>query len=57
MMPMLMTVDPQERSTWRSGVGSAMPPLLPGKGPTDVHDAPAPDYDMRMLHILGISVH
>ena len=40
----LMTVDPQERSTWRSGVRSAMHAAsqLPGKGPTDVDDAPAP---------------
>ena len=40
----LTTVDPQERSTWRSGVRSAMPAAsqLPGKGPTDVEDAPAP---------------
>ena len=37
-----MTVDPQERSTWRSGVRSAMRAAsqLPGKGPTDVDDAP-----------------
>ena len=41
---MLNTVDPQERSTWRSGVRSAMRAAsqLPGKGPTDVVDAPAP---------------
>ena len=40
----LTTVDPQERSTWRSGVISAMRAAsqLPGKGPTDVGDAPAP---------------
>ena len=40
----LMTVDPQERSTWRSGVRSAMHAAsqLPGKGPTDVDDTPAP---------------
>ena len=39
----LTTVDPQERSTWRSGVRSAMRAAsqLPGKGPTDVDDAPA----------------
>ena len=39
----LTTVDPQERSTWRSGVRSAMHAAsqLPGKGPTDVDDAPA----------------
>ena len=39
----LSTVDPQERSTWRSGVRSAMGAAsqLPGKGPTDVDDAPA----------------
>ena len=37
-----MTVDPQERSTWVSGVRSAMRAAnqLPGKGPTDVDDAP-----------------
>ena len=40
----LTTVDPQESSTWRSGVRSAMRAAsqLPGKGPTDVDDAPAP---------------
>ena len=40
----LTTVDPQERSTWISGVRSAMHAAshLPGKGPTDVDDAPAP---------------
>ena len=40
----LTTGDPQERSTWRSGVRSAMRAAsqLPGKGPTDVDDAPAP---------------
>ena len=40
------TVDPQERSTWRSGVRSAMRAAsqLPGKGPTDVDDAPAPAH-------------
>ena len=40
----LTTVDPQERSTWRSGVRSAMraASMLPGKGPTDVDDAPTP---------------
>ena len=39
----LTTVDPQERSTWRSGVRSAMRAAsqLPGKRPTDVDDAPA----------------
>ena len=37
----LTTVDPQERSTWRSGVRSAMHAAsqLPGRGPTDVGDA------------------
>ena len=37
------TADPQERSTWRSGVRSAMcaASQLPGRGPTDVDDAPA----------------
>ena len=40
----LTTVDPLERSTWRSGVRSAMRAAsqLPGKGPTDVDHAPAP---------------
>ena len=40
----LTTVDPQERSTWRSCVRSAMRAAsqLPGKVPTDVDDAPAP---------------
>ena len=38
------TVDLQERSTWRLGVRSAMRAAsqLPGKGPADVDDAPAP---------------
>ena len=42
----LTTVDPQERSTWRSGVRSAMHAAsqLPGKGLTYVDDAPAPEY-------------
>ena len=41
----LTTVDPQERSTWRSDVRSAMPAAsqLPGKGPTNLDDAPAPE--------------
>ena len=39
----LTTVDPQEQSTWRSGVRSAMRAAsqLPERGPTDVDDAPA----------------
>ena len=43
-VPKLTTVDPQERNTWRSGVRSAMRAAsqIPGKGPTDVDDAPAP---------------
>ena len=38
----LTTVDPQERSTWRSGVRSAIHAAsqLPQRGPTDVDDAP-----------------
>ena len=38
-----MTVDTSERSTCRSGVRSAKHAAsqLPGKGPTDVDDAPA----------------
>ena len=37
-------VDPQDRSSWRSGVRSTMcaASRLPGKRPTDVDDAPAP---------------
>ena len=40
----LTTVDTQERSIWRSGVRSAMRAAsqLPGRGHTDVDDAPAP---------------
>ena len=40
----LTTVDPQERSTWRSGVRSAMHAAsqLPGRELTDVDDVPAP---------------
>ena len=40
----LMTVDLQERSTWRSGVRFSLrlTSQLPRKGPTDVDDAPAP---------------
>ena len=39
----LMTVDSQERSTWRSGVRCALSAAsqLPGKGPSAVDDAPA----------------
>ena len=38
----LTTFGPQERSTWRSGVRSAMHAAsqLPGRWPTDVDDAP-----------------
>ena len=40
----LTKVDPQERSTWRSGVRFAMRAAsqIPGKGPTEGDDAPAP---------------
>ena len=40
----LTTVDPQERSTWRSGLRSAMHAAsqVPRMGPADVDDAPAP---------------
>ena len=40
----LTTVDLQERSTWISGVRSAMSAAsqLPWRGATDVGDAPAP---------------
>ena len=45
----LTKVDPQERSTWRSGVRSAMRAAsqLPRKGPTDV-DAPALESKIRL---------
>ena len=36
----LTTVDPQERNTWRSAMHAAS--QLPGRGLTDVDDAPAP---------------
>ena len=38
----LTTLDPEERSTWRSGLRSAMHAAsqLLGKGPTDVDDTP-----------------
>ena len=44
----LTTVDPQERSTWRSDVRSAMPAAsqLPVRGSTDMDDAPSP-----VLHV------
>ena len=40
----LTTDDPQDRSTWRSGVRSAMRAAsqLPRREPTDVDDASAP---------------
>ena len=47
----LTTVDPQERSTWRSGVRSALRAAsqLPGKGPTEwmmhLHVNQKSDYD------------
>ena len=42
----LTTVEPQERSTRRSGVRSAMcsASQLHGRGPTDVDDALAPAH-------------
>ena len=45
----LKTVDPQEKSTLRSGVRSAMGAAsqLPGKGPTDKDDAPAFQSQIR----------
>ena len=40
----LTIVEPQERSTWKSGVRTAVCAAiqLPGRRPTDVDDAPAP---------------
>ena len=42
----LTTIDPQESSTWRSGVRYAMHAAsqLHGRGPTDVDDAPEPAH-------------
>ena len=37
----LTTVDPQERSAWRSGLCEICY-VLPGRGPTDVDDATVP---------------
>ena len=53
----LTTVDPQERSTWRSGVRSAMRAAsqLPGKGPTDVDDDPAPESDYDIYDVIHIA--
>ena len=53
----LTTVDPQERSTWRSGVRSAMRAAsqLPGKGPTDVDDAPAPARKSKIQIMMMMS--
>ena len=36
----LTTVDPQERSTWRSAMRAAS--HVPGRGPTDMDDTPSP---------------
>ena len=46
----LTTVYPQERSTRKSGVRSAIHAAsqLPGRGPTDVDDAPAPASKIRL---------
>ena len=59
----LTTVDPQERSTWRSGVRSPMRAAsqLPGRGPTDVDDAPAPALSSKirlccMINQLDLSI-
>ena len=45
----LRTVDPQERSTWRSGVRFAMCAAshLPGRGTTDVNDVSAPAHSSK----------
>ena len=50
-----MTVDPQERSTWRSGVRSAMhvASQLPERGPTDKDDAPAPALLIKNLIMMN----
>ena len=44
-------VDPKERNTWRSGLRSAMRAAsqLPGKGSTDVGDAPAHACKSKIL--------
>ena len=53
----LTTVDPQERSTWRSGVRSVMRAAsqLPGRGPTDVDDAPVPAMLIKNLLMIWAS--
>ena len=45
LMTVAVKVDPQEMNTWRSGVRSAMHAAsqLPGRGSSDVDDAPAPE--------------
>ena len=60
----LTTVDPQERSTWRSGVRSAMRAAsqLPGKGSTDVDDAlhlqvnQKSDYDDMYMKVVYLTI-
>ena len=55
----LTTVDPQERSTWRSGVRSAMRAAsqLPGRGPLmwmmprHLHVNQKSDNDMMMMSV------
>ena len=46
---LLTTVNPQERSNWRSIVRSAMCAArqLPARGPTDVDDGPAPATELK----------
>ena len=56
----LTTVNPQERSNWRSGVRSAMCAArqLPGRGHTDVDDAPAPATELKtnLIYITCLSI-
>ena len=42
----VLSIDPHDRHTWRSGVRSAMGAAnhLPGRGPTDVDVAPVPAH-------------
>ena len=50
---LLTAVNPQERSNRRSGVRSAMCAArqLPGRGPTDVDDGPAPATELKKIDI------
>ena len=50
----LTTGDPQESSSWRSDVRSAMcaASQLPGRGSTDVDDSPAPTLNQNLVMMI-----